>query len=480
MSIKKVQRAVALAVGCVTVTAACSDGISPDQPTEVQFVTVPVSMTVADQLAPDMAVSVRDARGNTVDWQGEVTVSLAGAGTLEGTTTQAARGGVAIFDDLRVTGTGDAYRLVARAGSLREDLSGPFDVHDVFQAEAVAVGRNHTCALAADGVAYCWGLNSSGQLGTGDTNGRSVPTQVQTDVRFASLATNTFSSHTCGVTQDAEVYCWGANGAGQVGDGSTSASRTVPTRVALPAPARTVTAGWFSSCAVLTDDSAWCWGSNFNGELGIGDVDESQPSPVEVLGGHPWALLRAGVTHTCGLTTSGEAYCWGDNRYGATGVGVSALDGPDYGRTMSPTRVLGDHTFTDLSAGGGTCSGSTCGITADGSVLCWGRHYQLGGTNRYIAQPTPMSWPTAMAVVALGNDMACGITADGTAHCSGSPLSIEPIGADVRVASLGQGLGHTCLTATDGRTFCWGVNGHGQLGSGDGAGWFGARGVWAP
>jgi alpha-tubulin suppressor-like RCC1 family protein len=473
------RRAAALSLACALSAAGCSDGTGPRNPVELAFVTGPLSLSRADVLAPVVAVAVRDGRGNSVDWSGEISLTLEGGatgGALGGTTRRTARGGIAIFDDLQISSAGAGYWLVARSATLNEAVSEPFDVHAVFEAATVTAGRWHTCALTADGAAYCWG--AGGLLGTGDNADRWVPTRVQTQVRFASI--DTHWTHTCALSQAAEVYCWGSNAGGELGDG-TMVARTIPTRVDLPGPAVSVSAGYISSCAVLADGRGYCWGWGGWGALGIGQVGGPHATPVLVPGDHQWARIDAGYFHTCGLTTAGEAYCWGDNRYGATGVGVSALDGPGYGVTWTPTQVRGGHQFADVVTGGGVCAGGTCGITTDGRVLCWGRHYQTGGNTRYVSEPRPVNWGAPIVQVTVGSTMVCGITGDGSVHCAGPATAYAPLDPELRVASFTQGEGHACFTTTAGATFCWGSNVSGRLGSGtDSPGWFVSRGVWAP
>jgi alpha-tubulin suppressor-like RCC1 family protein len=479
MRIAEFLRRAALALALALWGAACSDGTGPGNPVELAFVSGPLSLSGADVLAPAVAVAVRDGRGNSVHWSCEISLTLEGGSpgaALAGTTRSTAQGGIAVFEDLQISSAGTGYRLVARSGSLKQATSEPFDVHAVFEAATVTAGRRHTCALTAEGVAYCWG--AAGFLGTGDTQDHSVPMRVHTDVRFTFVSTHW--THTCAMTAAGAVYCWGSNAGGEVGDG-TIQPRMTPTRVDLPGPAVSVNAGYGSSCAVLAGGRGYCWGWNNWGALGIGEEGGAHPTPMPVSGDHQWAQINAGYFHTCGLTTAGEAYCWGDNRYGATGVGISALDGPGAGVTWTPARVLGGHRFTDVVTGGGVCAGATCGITPDGRVLCWGRHYQTGDHTRYVSEPRPVNWDAVIERVTVGSSMVCGLTADGTAHCAGPATAYAALASDVRVASLAQGESHTCFTTTAGQTFCWGANVSGRLGSGTvSPGWYVSRGVWAP
>lgn len=464
---------------------ACSDGIGPGDAAELSFATDPGSMARGDALAPPVAVAVHDGGGSTVlDWSEDITLTLQGGqagAALEGPATGTPLAGIAIFDSLRVPAVGTGYRLVARSGGLVEAVSAPFDVHEIFQAAALTAGSRHTCALSADGTAYCWGANWAGQLGTGDTEDRTRPTPVVTEVRFSSLTAN--GSHTCGLAAGA-LYCWGANGFGQLGEGTTD-SRSLLQAVPLPDDPVGFDPGSAHTCALLADGTAWCWGDNWGGALGIGVADSIRTSPVQVTGGQEWAKIEAGYLHTCGLTTTGEAYCWGPNIYGANGTG-------DRDPVYSPTAVVGGHTFTDLVAGGAHCHGATCGVTTDGTVMCWGKNYQRNiGTSSDLRwlEPTPLVGDPGLVSVMVGPQMVCGFTADDEPHCLGNPLygmlpyAEAPIllVPEMDVAALGMGETSTCIVTTASDVYCWGVNDRGQLGTEDiSGGWRTPRGVWAP
>jgi alpha-tubulin suppressor-like RCC1 family protein len=470
--------------------AACTDSTGPGSPSELAFAVGPSSTTVGAALAPPVAVAVRDADGNTVaDWSHDITLTLEGGppgATLNGTTRQTPLAGLAIFDGLRIQDAGQGYRLVAHSGDLVEVLSEPFDTHRIFRPVAITSGDEHTCALDAEGTAYCWGLNAYGQLGTGDTRDRSMPTAVSSDIRFASLIA--YGDHTCGLSLVGDVYCWGLNSTGQSGGGTTE-NRLRPGPVSLPAPVAILDVGWYHACALLEDGRAFCWGDNSGGALGIGVADSLRTSPVQVIGDHDWVKIETGYMQTCGLTTDGEAYCWGPNVYGENGTGE--IQDPRVGPT---TPVLGDHRFADLVAGGGPCHGETCGITTDGQVLCWGRRYQptTGAIReRYGGVPIPIVGDPGLVEVIPGPLLVCGFTADHEPYCLGDPVywtfpdTEAPVRLlpDMDIASLALGNSQACVIMVAGEAYCWGSNSRGQLGSGDGSlGWQldDLRGVWAP
>lgn len=434
-------------------------------------------------------MSVRDNRGETVlSWSKDITLALEGGtqGTeLLGTTTRTPLAGIAIFDDLVITATGEGVRLKASSGRL-EAVSGPFAVFDRFHASHLAAGEAHTCALTANGLAYCWGYNGAGQLGSGDLDDRVLPTTVETEARFTSLSAN--RTHTCGLSTEGQVYCWGSNGAGQLGDG-TQENGNLPVPVSLPGPAVDVDAGSWHTCALLADHTAYCWGSNSGGSLGIGVGGGFRTYPVRVQGNLEWASIDAGYQHTCGLTTEGKAYCWGPNVYAENGDGTRDVE------SWTPNPVLGDHTFSTLVAGGASCHGQTCGLTVEGEVLCWGKNYQqyFPSSERFITTPTPLTDDPGFVEILPGPYMICGLTENQELHCLGdfflgaqlrdlraSTLPV-PFAPGLRVTEVAIGGTHTCVLTTENVAYCWGFNDYGQLGSGTGVtGRFAPTPVWRP
>jgi alpha-tubulin suppressor-like RCC1 family protein len=186
----------------------------------------------------------------------------------------------------------------------------------------VAAGGAITCGLTAPGTAYCWGWNGLGQLGTGDTVSRLAPTLVAGNVTFAMLSAG--PTHACGLTATGVAYCWGYNGDGELATGDTL-PRTVPTAVTGGHTYASVNATRFTSCGVTSAGAAFCWGGNQAGQLGNGTngTGAYSSTPVAVAGGLSFAAVSGSGRHTCGLTSGNVAYCWGRNREGQLGNGVT-------------------------------------------------------------------------------------------------------------------------------------------------------------
>jgi alpha-tubulin suppressor-like RCC1 family protein len=225
----------------------------------------------------------------------------------------------------------------------------------------VTVGVWHACAVAAAGGLYCWGQNGQGQLGDGGTTDRTTPVEVAPGTSFVDVDAGYV--HTCAVTAGGAVLCWGGNGRGRVGDGTTD-QRNAPVDVTPPGETiAAVSAGEANSCAVATDGTAYCWGGNWDGEVGIGTTNASVPTPSAVLGGHTFASVSVGYEHVCGLTTGGAARCWGDNGMGQFGNGIRD-------DASAPTPGALGLSLVSLSAG----EGYSCGVTATGEGHCWGQY----------------------------------------------------------------------------------------------------------
>jgi alpha-tubulin suppressor-like RCC1 family protein len=243
---------------------------------------------------------------------------------------------------------------------------------------ALTAGDRHTCGLASDGTAWCWGDNGSEQLGTGSAG--PTPRAVRGGRKFTALSAG--AKHTCGVATDGAVLCWGDGFSGQLGRGARE-TMSEPVAVDLDVKATDVASGREHACAVAQTGRVWCWGSNRGGSVGDGSTSE-RLSPREALTpkGVRIARVVAGADFTCALAEGGEAYCWGSNRSGQVGDGT---------RTNRPTPVaVQGGPFITIVAG----DGHACGLPRGRLPVCWGANAQgqLGdGTVEPHSAPAPVS-----------------------------------------------------------------------------------------
>jgi len=220
----------------------------------------------------------------------------------------------------------------------------------------VTSGGQHNCGLANDQVAYCWGSDTSGQLGDNNLTRHLVPQPVTGGFKFSQLAAGT--SHECGiitkvsVSLDSTAVCWGLNSTGQLGDGTTTLRKT-PTAVSGGLHWKTLGAGVGWTCGLTADGTPYCWGAG---------TPSASPAIVGATT-QKLSSLSVGAAHACGLDNGGIAYCWGDNSSGQLGDSTTVT------RT-TPTPVASTFRFKTITAG----NQQTCAVTTDNLLACWGRN----------------------------------------------------------------------------------------------------------
>jgi alpha-tubulin suppressor-like RCC1 family protein len=325
----------------------------------------------------------------------------------------------------------------------------------------------HTCALAATGQVYCWGPNRFGELGDGTTTDRLVPVPVSTDRRFARVEAG--RTHTCALDLTGTAFCWGNNTSGQLGDGTTE-SRSVPTLVTGSHVFTRLWLGASFTCGRAADGATYCWGENDYGQLGDGTTT-TRTVPTATLEGHAFVELALGTRHACGLEEGGNAYCWGYNEHGELGDGTTE-------DRLQPSVVAGDVDFAAIGAG----EFHTCGLATGGDAYCWGYNEfpRLGdGTTEQRLEPSRVAGERAFAVLAVGEWHTCGLDVGGGAWCwghndfgelgignSADQASPAEVGAGATFTSIHAGDFHTCGMEAEGDAWCWGLNYSGQLGDG--------------
>ncbi|WP_151087102.1 RCC1 domain-containing protein [Hymenobacter baengnokdamensis] len=358
----------------------------------------------------------------------------------------------------------------------------------------LAAGSAHSLLVRPDGSLYAWGANGSGQLGNGSTTTSSTPVAVSsgampTGTRLVQVAAGKLFS--LALAADGTAYAWGDNASGQLGN-STTASSQVPVAVSLPTGGRfvQVAAGQLHALALAADGSLYAWGGNTSGQLGNGTTAPST-IPVSVSQGAAPAGTRfvqvaAGATHSLALATDGTLYAWGDNTSGQLGntsnTSSSTPVAVSQGAAPAGTR------FVQVAAG----QGFSLALAADGTVYAWGLNSagQLGTTtpassNAPLAAAMPAG--TRFVQVAAGAMHSLALAADGSLYAWGDNASGQlgtnnaPTGSPVPVAvsqgaapagllfgqvAAGSQAAHSLALAADGMPYAWGTNGSGQLGSG--------------
>jgi len=328
----------------------------------------------------------------------------------------------------------------------------------VSNALQVAAGGDHTCAIQTNGSVKCWGSNWAGQLGYGDMRQRGdEPGQMGTNLPIVDLGPNTATqisagaAHTCVILNDSTLKCWGLNDHNQLGYGDSINHGDDSNEMGINLPvinlgttqtARTVSAGVYHTCAILSDYTLKCWGNNANGQLGYGDnvsLDTPSASPVDLGSGHTAVAVSAGLAHTCAILNDATVRCWGDNTYGQLGMGnITPLTAP------SATAVdLGNHIAMLISSRGN----HTCVVLEDFTAKCWGYNNvgQLGLGDTYNRGDDTGEMGTDLPTINLGSGRT----------------------ARAIVTSPRSDLGYTCALLDDASVKCWGENGFGQLGQGD-------------
>lgn len=346
----------------------------------------------------------------------------------------------------------------------------PIQVEDGTFYSDVFAGEYHTCAITLDGALQCWGYNYNGQVGNGTSylagGSLDIPTPVSVDTGVTYVTGSGGYRHTCAVTSGGALKCWGNNDYGQLGS-SSLIDKTTPTTI-ISTGVVAVSAGGYHTCARFntTSENLKCWGGNWIGQLGIGEASDNATPPTPVAAGNVTSL-SSGYSHTCVGLDDGGMKCWGNNDYGQLGLGK---------RNPVTTPTLVESNFAAIATG----DHHSCGLTQNGAIRCWGdnTYGQIGdGTN--ISRKSPLqvlgSGATQVAVsyvnscaVLTGGKLVCwGYGADGrlgigTYSNHPNPITIIESG----VSRISMGNAHACALMEDTSVKCWGYNGsYGAVGN---------------
>jgi alpha-tubulin suppressor-like RCC1 family protein len=365
----------------------------------------------------------------------------------------------------------------------------------------IAAGTWVSCALSAQGAAYCWGTNGLGTLGNPDVpTDTGAPVPVRGSGRYVAIAVNainqTVGPYTaCALQADGAADCWGSNPDGLLGPSdaraclplgetpeATGACVRAPARVAPSLRFRRLSVGWAHICGITTEGAAVCWGRGAEGQRGSGATTTTAvPAPVAGGGPQRFVEIAASDKFTCALTADGVAYCWGLNASGQLGDGTTTS-------RSAPVRVLTSEPLAQLDA----ASGHVCAATRAGATVCWGAggSRQLGADGPFAgnafssATPLVVPLPAATRAVSAGGASSCAVDAAGRLRCWGwnvfgqvgtadaSRCNAQPsclpsdVAPTVTFAEVSVGMTHSCGRARDGAVYCWGSNLRRNLGDG--------------
>jgi len=400
------------------------------------------------------------------------------AGLICGCTATPAETGLAA-----VPGTSAATPVVApTAAQFTEPTTAPTPgpTRGPIRTGMIATGSTYSCAGRLDGTVACWGgSGDEGEVGPVELGSPSwVPGTIPQLSNVAAIGTGT--AHTCAVTRDGSVWCWGLNSDGQLGNGTQTDHEDLPVRVKGVSDAVAVGGGNEHTCALLASGGVACWGENRDGQLHDGTTTDRMRA-VSVNGVHDGVALAVGFDHACVVRAGGTVACWGANNLAQLGdVTVEPRT-----RLVEPIGLRG---AVAIAAGGG----HSCALISDGTVRCWGANHSGQIGTGFVSEADPIEEVPATVVdiatavaISAGGHHNCALLGDGTIRCWGydnvgqlgfggesaiemkdraHPVPVEVIGIRDAVAVSASPNAHTCALLTNGTAMCWGINDYGELG----------------
>jgi alpha-tubulin suppressor-like RCC1 family protein/acyl-[acyl carrier protein]--UDP-N-acetylglucosamine O-acyltransferase len=351
----------------------------------------------------------------------------------------------------------------------------------------VVAGENHTCILLSKGKVRCWGNNSYGQLGTGNTTNigdDELPTATQlvlSDVKTLSAGYR----HTCALLNTGAVKCWGANAEGELGIGNILSTTVPGAEVNLGGTAIQIASGSYHTCALMNNGSVRCFGWSGYGQLGYGNTNSIGDNELPIVAGdvnlgEPALQIAAGVNHTCAVLASKKVKCWGFNNVGQLGVGhTTTLYAP-----ADAVNLGGD--AVQVVAG----LAHSCALLTTGRVKCWGANAEgelgYGNTTGLLVPGDEINLGENATQLTAGAYHTCALMVSGAIRCWGwnaygqlgygnqSNIGDDEVPSAAGIVNVGSiateiaaGANHTCALLSSKAVRCWGLNNNGQLGYGN-------------
>ncbi len=365
---------------------------------------------------------------------------------------------------------------------------------------AIAAGGDHVCVILDNSTVKCWGDNTFGQLGLGNTAARGDnPNEMGNNLPAVNLGTGRTakaitagSAHTCAILDNSTVKCWGYNGFGQLGlgdinsrgDNANEMGNSLPTvNLGTGRTAKAIAAGAYHTCALLDNNQVKCWGDNLSAQLGLGDTNSRGDNANEMgnslpalnfgLGRTPIALVAGRGDHTCVVLDDQQVKCWGYNGTGQLGQGDINNRGDNAGEMGDALRVVDtgpDRPAASTVAAIAGGSDHACAVMADATASCWGDNAvgDLGqGNFNPKLPPAPVLDATlsplhGVKAIASAASTSCAVLTDGTVDCWGvnvpgvgtSDVAVPVAGVSGAIA-ISSGGGQTCALLASGDASCW-------------------------
>jgi alpha-tubulin suppressor-like RCC1 family protein len=333
----------------------------------------------------------------------------------------------------------------------------------------IVLGAEHTCGITTSGVLKCWGKNSLGQVGDNTTSDKLVPTIIDPGISYSKIQLG--YGRTCGISSAGIFKCWGNNTYSRNGyDPLTFVNGNIPNTIDSGTTYTNLSLSIYHTCGITSDSSLKCWGSNSNGQLGRGVIEGESGIPTIVDTGTTYSKVLADRYHTCGITTQGYLKCWGRPETNSSYAANETIEFP------APVPIAPELKFSKISLR----YYRSCGISDGGKLYCWGSQQSAIGDGSNLDRLTPVEIDkdTYYSNISIGEWHTCGITAGGDLKCWGSNWSgqlgigtvdegkVFPtiIDSGTKYISVGTGSDHTCGVTTSGILKCWGANWNKQLG----------------
>lgn len=341
----------------------------------------------------------------------------------------------------------------------------------------ISAGEEHGCAISDEDRLYCWGNGANGRLGQNNLDSKLTPSRVGLVPSWSKISAG--GSHTCGIESTGRLRCWGNSQTGRLGIGGQD--RLTPVAVGIDSDWVEIMASAAHTCGIRATPAQrdlYCWGQGDRGQTGLGSAGVTTAPTLVTSEVSSWESISSSGSHTCGISTGGDLYCWGNHEDGRLGIGQGSVDifAPKQ-VTDIPAGIDASIEFATVSAG----DAHTCAITVQGHLLCWGKNSdgRLGLNTTITAERTPRQVGTATDWVAVeATTSTCALNSSGATYCWGSnqfgqlassgpdQSTPEPTDFSQSLTDLRLGKDFGLGLTSEGRLLSWGVNSAGQLGLG--------------